>query len=63
MAAGDVCLLNRRVPDCTEIFDFITQLDRTRLDTAVPELKEDREIYLVSPGSWQELPGGLIKNL
>ena len=30
-----------------------------RLETAVLELKEDREIYLVAPDLWPELPGEL----
>jgi len=31
-----------------------------RLETAVLELKEDRETYLVAPGLWSELPGELV---
>jgi len=31
-----------------------------RLETAVLELKEERETYLVSPELWSELPGDLI---
>jgi len=31
-----------------------------RLETAVLELKEERETYLVSPDLWSELPGELV---
>ena len=31
-----------------------------RLDTAVLELKEDRETYLVDPALWPELPGEVV---
>jgi hypothetical protein len=31
-----------------------------RLETAVLELKEERETYLVSPGLWSELPGEIV---
>jgi hypothetical protein len=31
-----------------------------RLDTAVLELKEDRETYLVEPSLWPELPGEVV---
>jgi hypothetical protein len=34
-----------------------------RLETAVLELKEDRETYLVAPGLWPELPGELAPKL
>ena len=33
--------------------------DTYRLETAVLELKEDRETYIVSPDLWPELPGEL----
>jgi hypothetical protein len=31
-----------------------------RLETAVLELKEDRETYLVEPSLWSELPGEIV---
>lgn len=31
-----------------------------RLETAVLELKEDRETYLVDPDIWHELPGEIV---
>ena len=34
-----------------------------RLETAVLELKEERETYLVDPSLWNELPGELIPKL
>lgn len=42
--------------------DFVrTHPDSTyRLETAVIELKEDRETYLIDPELWHELPGEII---
>jgi hypothetical protein len=34
--------------------------DSMRLETAVLELKEDRETYLVDPALWSELPGEVV---
>jgi len=34
--------------------------DDWRLETAVLELKEDRETYLVEPSLWSELPGEIV---
>jgi hypothetical protein len=34
--------------------------DDWRLETAVLELKEERETYLIDPALWQELPGEII---
>jgi hypothetical protein len=34
--------------------------DSFRLETAVIELKEDRETYLIDPELWHELPGEIV---